>query len=376
MKYPVLKIDPKILAIVLIILCVLLISWFNHLGVFDVQEMRAYDWLMRMRPIETPHPEIVIIEISDDTLGNLGQWPISRDYHAALLKVLSEAGARVVVMDLLLSEPDTADAVLSQAMLASGNVYLPYAFRIEKRGGEFVAAGVLAGISAGIVSAVSGAGHINVIVDPDGKVRRLPLLLRHRKKDVVALGVLAAAARMGYDAHDIRVDERGIARLGNRLLVPLDREGAIWVNYPGPWTKTFRHYSYFDILKAHADKKKGLRPRFDTSVLKDKICFVGLTAAGTSDLRANPFDPVYPMVGVHASICDSVLRNAFIKRLSLLFRSLIDSGFFLAGIKICLAFSPVAAFFACIALAVIWLGMSWISFSFWGFLGISWCLFG
>lgn len=50
--------------------------------------------------------------------------------------------------------------------------------------------------------------------------------------------------------------------------------------------------------------------------LRGKICFYGLTAAGTHDLNPMPFDARYPMVGVHANIADNILRGDAIFRAS------------------------------------------------------------
>jgi hypothetical protein len=135
------------------------------------------------------------------------------------------------------------------------------------------------------------------------------------------------------------------------------------VNYPGPWTKTFQHFSYLDVLKAHTSQQKGSRPLFDLSVFKDKICFVGLTATGTSDLRANPLDPIYPMVGNQASVCDSFLRGAFIMRLGPLSRFLLNAGIFLLALGICLRFVPLSAFLYCSFLAFVYLATTWSLFT-------------
>jgi CHASE2 domain-containing sensor protein len=79
------------------------------------------------------------------------------------------------------------------------------------------------------------------------------------------------------------------------------------VNYPDKWQKAFKHLSYFQILKAYSDIKKGIKPEVDLSILKGKACFIGLTATGTSDLRATPLENVYPMLGLQASIFNSIL---------------------------------------------------------------------
>jgi len=347
------------------VLLVLLIVGGVYSGFFEAQEMVGYDWLMRTRPVQTASSEIVIIEISDDTLKGLRHWPLPRDYHAALVEALTENGCRMIIFDFLLSEASQADAVLAEQMRKSGKVYLSYAFRLKEKASRAekapVSYEILGGVADEFSASVAGIGHINIFIDPDGKVRRLPLWIRHQDKLWPALGFLAAAKRLGYPLEKVEL-RRDWLRLYEKL-IPLDSGGAFWVNFPGPWTKTFRHFSYLDVLKAYTAKQKGAQPLLDLSVFKDKICFVGLTAAGTSDLRANPFDPVYPMVGTQASVCDSILRSAFIRRPHPAFRALIDIAVFLLAAGTCLNFAVLPAFLYCSLLALVYAGSVWLLFA-------------
>ena len=49
--------------------------------------------------------------------------------------------------------------------------------------------------------------------------------------------------------------------------------------------------------------------------LADKLFFVGLTAPGTHDYHPMPFNPVYPMVGLHANAANTILTEQFIRAL-------------------------------------------------------------
>ncbi|MDD4938701.1 MAG: CHASE2 domain-containing protein [Candidatus Omnitrophica bacterium] len=323
-------------------------------GVFEPQEMAAYDWLMRSRPAQPVNEEIVIIEISDDTLRELGQWPLRREFHAALIKALSESGCRAIIFDTLFSEPQAADDVLALEMERSGRVLLPCAFKLDqdKNGsGAAPAERLLAGVTDKLQAASAGIGHINIFIDSDGKVRRIPLWVRHKDRLWPSLGFLAAARRLGRGADKAAFNK-----------MPFERQSSVWVNFPGPWTRTFRHFSYIDILKAYAARQNGTPGILDLSFFKDKICFVGLTAVGTVDLRANPFDTVYPVVGIQASICDSVLRGAFIARPKLALRAFIIALVFLCALFVCLRFTLPKALALCWALALVYAWLARVFF--------------
>ncbi len=339
----------------LVFLIIVLISGAVFFKVFETPEMIAYDWMMKARPAQKPHPEIVIIEIADDTLKGLGQWPLLRDYHAALIDALTESGCRMIIFDILLSEETKLDYLSGKAMQNSGRVLLPIAFRIEEQdnpAGIPVSSEIIAGVAPAFKEKTRGVGHINIFVDSDGKVRRLPLLVRYAGKLWPSLGLLAASQRLGRPLKAI----------------PVDSDGAFWINYPGRWTRSFPHFSYLDVLKSASALKDGKQPWLDLSVFKDKICFVGLTAAGTSDLRANSFDTVYPMVGAQASVCDSILRQSFIRRVSGIFRVLIASFVFVLALWICLNFSVLTSFLSCFLLAAAYAVGVWCIFAFRGIL--------
>ena len=73
------------------------------------------------------------------------------------------------------------------------------------------------------------------------------------------------------------------------------------VNFRGP-NHTFKYYSAVDIYNGN----------FDPSELEGKVALIGTTAAGLNDIRAIPFEPVYPGVEVHANIIDNIIARDFL----------------------------------------------------------------
>jgi len=325
---------------------VLLIIFASCFSWFAYQESFFYDLRFRFRPPEPVSSAIVIIEISDDTLTNLGHWPLPRDFHASLIDVLRSLGARAVVFDLLLSEPSPHDAVLAQSMRESGNVYLPKAFYLDEKEGHpgvFPESRVvLGGVVRVLEDVIKGFGHINVVVDGDGKIRRVPLFIRNVDTRVPNLGLRVALDSLGVPFSDA-VPRGGHIDFGGRVRVPLGRDGAMLVNYPGLWHKTFQRVSYFDILRSYMVASEGGAPKLDLSFFKGKICFVGLTATGTSDLRANPLENVYPMVGLQASVANSVLTGRFVRTVPPWANVVVVLIVLLLSLLICRGFLPMPA---------------------------------
>ncbi len=145
----------------------------------------------------------------------------------------------------------------------------------------------------------AGAGFVNVDPDPDGTVRRLPLVVEHGGRYYMALGLSVALAAAGGDAGYI-TGEDTLAFAGRE--VPVDRRGRATLSYLGP-SETFPHLSAADVLAGSAREQ-----------LRDKIVLVGYTDAAR-DKIAQPFDRVMSGVEVHATLVHNLLHGELLRRL-------------------------------------------------------------
>jgi hypothetical protein len=82
------------------------------------------DWQARAAARHAPTAGVVVIDIDDASLRELqprlGAWPYPRDVHALAIEHLRAAGATAIALDLLLSEPGSADRALAQALRRPG----------------------------------------------------------------------------------------------------------------------------------------------------------------------------------------------------------------------------------------------------------------
>jgi len=324
MSLDVVKLKKKLIFTGTIALLFLAAIFVSYLRILDNYELETLDIRFRLRPTLSINKNIVIIEVGDDTIDAIGQWPIPRGYHATLINALTKAGVHSIVFDVFFSEESNVeqDARFEGAIKKSNRVYLPYVFNIAQRGGHDVP--VADKLQEALIDKfkkwAKGTGFINIIPDSDGKFRRIPPLIRYRDKLYPHIAFLLCADYFGLSADDMKVKPGRYVELGDVLKVPLDSNSNIIVNFPGKWNKTFRHYSYIDILNSYISgefpsilKKK---PPVDLNLLKDTVCFIGVTATATPDAHPSPYDSLYPGVGVHASVFNSFLIKKFINRAS------------------------------------------------------------
>lgn len=121
------------------------IAWF-FTGDEPRAELITYDWRMRHFNTLQPDPRIVHVDIDDGAVERVGRWPWRRRQIADLIRTISEAGPKLILVDLLLSEPEepyyddprfsgTADdessmvGTLSDANIVHGDLELADAIR-------------------------------------------------------------------------------------------------------------------------------------------------------------------------------------------------------------------------------------------------------
>ena len=125
----------------------------------------VYDHLLSWRA-QPVLPDIVVLEIDNESVAQLGRWPWPRSVHAKLLEQIARAKPAAVVYDVLFTEPNADDAALARA-IALSPTYLPVL--LEDAGRD--APRVVVEPVAPLARAAAGLGHINLEVDSDGIVR-------------------------------------------------------------------------------------------------------------------------------------------------------------------------------------------------------------
>lgn len=309
----------KIRNSILAFICVSIFLSISYFRVFDEFEYSTLDFRFKIRPEQPVDENIVIIHIGDDTIDKLGEWPIPRRYHALLVRALHSAGAKEIIFDVFFSEPAKGDDVFANALKETDSTYLPYIFEInpENQGEKYLrATRVIAPIVASLKEACKNTGFINIQPDIDGKVRRIFGFIEYNGKFYPHMAMLAVLNNMGVSFKDVEISPGKKIVVNKNRTIPLGEDSTIFVNYPAKWGHAFKHYSYVDVIQAHAAGILGTKPVIDLNELKDKICFIGFTAAASPDAHPSPFEPLYPGVGVHASVYNSILRGDFLHRLN------------------------------------------------------------
>ena len=173
-----------------------------------------------------------------------------------------------------------------------------------------------------LATAAGASGFLNAAPDPDGLLRRVPLLIELGGRVYPSLSLAAVAAVTGGGDAALHVLNVNTSRLtlSSRaeqdaadpreprfryagLDVPLDGKSNLLLRYRGA-KRTFTYVSAVDVLRGRAT----------ADAFKDKLVLIGTTALGTREVVSTPLDTLFTGVEVQATIADNLLQQDFIRR--------------------------------------------------------------
>ncbi len=254
---------------------------------------------------QPPSRNIVIAGIDDRTLdayGRWAEWP--RSLHARAIDNLSQAGARVIAFDVIFTDASSDDEMVWSAMMDADSVVLASVGTHLVPGDrpEITYASLLMPV-ASLEQAASSTGHANVVIDGDGTVRRLPLIVRSGSGEVhpsLAVAVLHSLLAMPLP-QEYRLKD-GVVHLLARD-VPVDRSYSLRINFSVDHRER-PYISYADVISGS----------FDPSLVSNKIVLIGMTATGVLDTWSVPTSPTkVPGVFIHAAAMDTILTQRFLR---------------------------------------------------------------
>lgn len=360
-------------AIVPVVVVILHVVGAMRLDLFDWVDNLIYDTRLRITMPRTVDDRIVIIDIDEKSLAEIGRWPWPRHKMAALTDDLFDRQhAGVVGFDVVFAEPDNSSGLralqklavnelahipeLGQAVqglsavldhdqqfaraLANRPVVLGHYFTADREGrtaGQLpepvMAKSALKGVSARFIQwngyganlpeflkAAVSSGAFNAITDADGVVRAVPLVSEYQGNLYASFSLAVYRALLGNTTVEpgfppTRFLPKGYQGLESIVIRQGAQSAALPVDDRAGSLVPFRgpggpKGGSFNYVSA-SDVVYG---RLPPDTLKDKVVLVGTTAPGLMDLRVTPVGAAYPGVEVHANLISGYLDGNVLAR--------------------------------------------------------------
>ena len=98
----------------------------------QVGEWKTMDMRFRVQGKIETDSRIVMVDADDASSAQYGRWPWKRSVHAEMIKLLKEAGAEIVIYDVLFAYPGNTeeDNLLANEAKRSKNIIFPVAMNL------------------------------------------------------------------------------------------------------------------------------------------------------------------------------------------------------------------------------------------------------
>jgi adenylate cyclase len=332
--------------------------------IFDPQPLQTlsalvFDTYQQISPRPYRDAPVRIVDLDDESLSRMGQWPWPRTEVAKLVTRLTELGAAAIAFDIIFAEPDRTsperiaplwpstpefdqlrdqvgrlpdhDTVLAQAMADSGIVVSAFALTdgdLPRRptrkaglsyGGDDPAIFVprfdgVVNTLPELEAAAAGSGHVNRSADQGGIVRRMPTLLSLGDKlypslELEALRVVQGGRppylvkSSGASGEQSFGAQTGVTTLRmGAFTIPTTADGSILLYDSGP------------IADRFVPAWRIFETDFPTDALQGVIVLVGTSAAGLKDQVATPLNPLGAGVEIHAQALEQIVMGDYLSR--------------------------------------------------------------
>ncbi|MCU0598473.1 MAG: adenylate/guanylate cyclase domain-containing protein [Desulfobacterales bacterium] len=363
------KVSPMLLT--LLIIAAGILFYFIRIPFLDLIELKTIDLRFMARGEKEPGPTVVLAVIDEKSIDQDGRWIWPRDKIADLVAKISDAGARVIALDMVFPEPDNSGnrplvQNIYQKLGESGSVdeitekYLEHL--LESQDKDNLLAEAIRNSKAPVVLgyffhergmdiAHLDASQINLheSLIQNSRIRQIryeseaALEASFFEVDTPEPSIPVISNAAGYSGFfNMRPDKDGVLRWIPAMLyfngglyanlslqalsaywqAPLSLEmadyGAVSLKIgdqvvpTGEKGEIMINYRGGARTFPHISASDILRGRISKDHLKDRIVLVGATAVAIYDLRVTPFANDFPGVETHANLIDTILTRDFI----------------------------------------------------------------
>jgi adenylate cyclase len=293
--------------------------FFSLLGLIQFKplleaELYTRDLRVRFGQTAPVSPEIVFIAIDKATYKDIlseeevaadpalaemstGSWPWRRSVWASVIRRITDAGAKVVGLDLMFPTPKEGDEELLQTMTDKGDrAVLGGTFEEVSNAGrtsvQLTLPAALASLGATEISQENSAGRVgfvNLWPDSDGIVRRADY---HRQFQ--SIPAVSLACRM-------------LEKAGYTDRIPASGSGLL--RFAGPPNFNYKSIPVYQLF-APSTWEKVFK---NGEMLKDKIVLVGPYGNWSKDVIRTPYTTAMPGPEVHLAALGAALSNSFLQ---------------------------------------------------------------
>lgn len=287
----------------------------QSLGLFNLPEWKLRDEWVRLRSQQKTEqklaPNIVVVTIDEGDIKSVGKWPVPDWSLAQLLEKIRAQQPRAIGLDLYRDLPEgTGYEQLAELFRTTPNL-----IGVEKITGERVS-------PPPELKKNDQVGLSDLILDGDRHIRRALLTSEDVKEDRKIKAGLATRVALKYlEAENITletVSEKLLRfRLGKTVYEPLKNAEAGYSNADVGGYQVLLNWYGSETAFHTVSMRDVIAGKVPTNLMRDRMVFIGSTAASTNDFFSTPFSSSLfyaqkptPGVVIHANIALQLVQGA------------------------------------------------------------------
>lgn len=337
----------------------------------------VFDNYNKIYPRE-PTDDVIIVDLDENSLRIIGQWPWSRDIVADLITKLDDMGAKVIAFDMVFAEEDRTspvfiadrlpdsedfleakkkisqlpdnDRIFSEAIKKTGKVVTGFTYaranetrrapalpvpptflvkdkdslikisKNDKKDSLQLVDGAATNLLV-LSNAVAGNGHFMASPEADGILRQVSLFARYSPPQV-SKSYSRLYPSLSLEALRVSLSPKAkmiVREVKEKKLFDLPYQIKLG-KYEIPMESNTKFWVYYRNMSRDKDYIPAhfiLKNNSSDNVkkrIKDKIVFIGTSAEGLRDIRSTPLLPYVPGVEVHVNVVEQILQGSFLKR--------------------------------------------------------------
>lgn len=290
---------------------VLAISVGQGIGLFNLPEWTTRDQFFRWRSTKKLAPEVVIVTIDEQDIQFVGKWPVPDNLLARLLKQVKVQKPRAIGLDVYRDLPQGN----GQEQLVEVFRTTPNLFGVETITGERVK-------PAPELKKQQRVGLADLVPDSDFHVRRALLTaIDKAEKNTLKAGLATLVALKYLEAEGITLEnidpQQQKFRLGKQIHLPLQNLEAGYRNADVGGYQILLNWHGSEQAFIKVKMRDVLQGKISPDIMRDRMVFIGSTAASTKDFFSTPFSSSWfssksqtPGVAIHANIALQLVRGA------------------------------------------------------------------
>ena len=272
-------------------------------------ELKLEDSLLSLSAPEIDFSDVVVVDVDEPSMARLqsqiGAWPYNRDVYALVTPFLLKAGAKSLAYDILFSEARAGDdefartlsenVVLAAASLPFGGAAHDASYR------ERLALGAWARglnwpaqpwddltLPLAKLDGQAAIGVISMLPDPDGSIRRVPLLHRAYGEVLPSL----AMATLKAAGTPVPLDQTNRLVTIDGTAAPTDAQGRVQLRFPRNFN-SLKIVPFYEVALAASGSEKYAAL---SQTFTGKMVYIGSSSAVLGDFHQTPLGQ---MAGLH-----------------------------------------------------------------------------